>query len=217
MRIFNLHLGSVSRLIEKEPGLRLAADGRNLAAVVRRLEADAPEVVERITEYLQVVQPNLERIEATTIDDFVTLDFLLRVGSHRQRFPISSMSDGTLNALAVLVAVFLPAAGLRKPPVLVGVEEPEKSLHPAMCTLLTDAFLEASRSAQVMVTSHSPELLDHEDLEASNLIAVEAEDGVTRLGGLDEFARSVLRDRLTTAGDLHRQNQLRPGAAVVAR
>ncbi len=215
MRFFDLHLGGVPRLIEQEPGLVLAPDGRNLAAVVHRLQSDSPRTLERVTEYLRVVQPNLEKIEAVTIDDFVTVDFLLRVGTRRQHFPISSMSDGTLNALAVLITAFQPSAGLKAPPVLIGVEEPEKALHPAVSTLLTDAFLEASRSVQVMVTSHSPDLLEHEELEAGSLVAVEAEDGITRLGRLDEFAHSVLRDRLTTPGELHRQNQLRPEGAVL--
>ena len=216
MRFFNLHLGGIPRLVEQDPGLVLAPDGRNLAAVVHRLQADAPDTLDRVTEYLRVVQPNLERIEAVAIDDFVTVDFLLRVGTRVQRFPIPSMSDGTLNALAVLVAAFQPTAKLKEPPVLVGLEEPEKALHPAVSTLLADAFLEASHSVQVVVTSHSPDLLEHEELEAGSLIAVVAEDGITRLGPLDGFGRSVLRDRLSTAGELHRQNQLRPEGAAVS-
>jgi predicted ATPase len=217
MRFFDFYLGKVPRLIEQEPSLVLAPDGRNLAALVNRLQADAPQTLERITEYLRVVQPNLVRIEAVRIDDFATIDFDLQVGPHVQRFPISVLSDGTLNALAVLVTVFLPAAGLKEPPVLVGIEEPEKALHPAVSTLLADAFLEASRSVQILVTSHSPDLLEHEDLGVGSLVAVEAKDGVSCLGRLDEFALSVLRDELTTPGELHRQNQLRPEAVLADR
>jgi hypothetical protein len=71
-----------------------------------------------------------------------------------------------------------PASGSAPP-------KPEKALHPAVSTLLADAFLEASRSVQVVVTSHSPDLLEpleHKELRAGSLIAVVAEDGITRLG-----------------------------------
>ncbi len=215
LRFFDFHLGGVERLVERDPASLLAHDGHNLAAVAHRLKIDAPETLERVTEYLRVVQPNLERLEVTPIDDFVTIDFLVRVGTCIQRFPLTSMSDGTLNALAVLVALFHATAELKDTPVLVAIEEPEKAVHPAVSTLLTDAFLEASRSVQVLATSHSSDLLDHEELEPEMLIAVEAEDGITRLGPVDAFARSVLRDRLTTPGDLQRQNQILPERSAV--
>ena len=215
LRFFDFHLGGLERLVERDPASLLAHAGQNLAAVAHRLLSDAPETLERVTEYLRIVQPNLERLEVTPIDDFVTIDFLLRVGTSIQRFPLTSMSDGTLNALAVLVAAFHATTELRETPVLVAIEEPEKAVHPAVNTLLADAFLEASRSVQVLVTSHSPDLLDHEELKPEMLIAVEAEDGVTRLGPVDEFACSVLRDRLTTPGDLQRQNQIRPERSAV--
>ena len=41
-----------------------------------------------------------------------------------------------------------------------GIEEPELALHPAAAGVLIDSLREAADTAQVLVTSHSPDLLD---------------------------------------------------------
>ena len=86
----------------------------------------------------------------------------------------------------------------------------EKAIHPAATGALADTFLEASHSVQVLVTTHSPDLLEHDAIGADDLIAVSSERGVTRLGRVDDFARSALADHLSTPGELLRLDQLRP-------
>jgi len=49
-----------------------------------------------------------------------------------------------------------------------------------------------------------------------SLLAVDNQEGVTRIAPLDEAGRSVLRDRLFTPGELLRQNQLAPDPATLA-
>jgi len=120
------------------------------------------------------------------------------------------MSDGTVRALGILVALFQggDTAGRRVP--LVAIEEPEIALHPAAAGLLRDGLREASRNTQVIVTSHSGDLLDDEQLEARSLLAVFAEDGSTQIAPLDSPGRTALHDRLYTPGELLRMDQLRP-------
>lgn len=77
---------------------------------------------------------------------------------HPWRFNANSMSDGTLRALGILVALFQGGEGAR--PSLVGIEEPEVALHPAAAAVVRDALTCASTRCQVVVTSHSPELLN---------------------------------------------------------
>jgi predicted ATPase len=95
---------------------------------------------------------------------------------------------------------------------LVGLEEPEAALHPAAAGVLLGALREASTISQVVVTSHSPDLLDDPDIPDESILAVESKDGVTVIGPIDEAGRSVLRDKLFTPGELLRQNQLTPNA-----
>jgi hypothetical protein len=79
--------------------------------------------------------------------------------------------------------------------------------------VLIDAMRDASTSRQVLVTSHSPDLLDSPSIDDSEILAVVAEEGETRIGRLNQAGRSVLREHLFTAGDLLRMNQLRPDPA----
>ncbi|MBI3973246.1 MAG: ATP-binding protein [Chloroflexi bacterium] len=120
------------------------------------------------------------------------------------------MSDGTLRALGVLVALLQARSSTGPPIPLVGIEEPETALHPAAVAILLDSLRDASHSTQVVVTSHSPDLLDSKDVETDSILAVTAEDGPTRIAPLDDVSRSVLRERLYTAGELLRMNQLTP-------
>ena len=93
---------------------------------------------------------------------------------------------------------------------LVGIEEPETVLHPAAAGVLRDGLRDASQSTQIIVTSHSPELLDDDKLPVDAILAVLSDQGETQIGPCDEATREMLRQRLFTAGELLRLNQIRP-------
>lgn len=118
------------------------------------------------------------------------------------------MSDGTLRALGVLTAVFQRDKEAKVS--LVAIEEPETALHPAAAGVLLDSLIESSEHVQILVTSHSADMLDRKEVEADNLLAVESHQGVTRIGAVDHVARDALRTHLFTAGELLRQGQLTP-------
>lgn len=98
---------------------------------------------------------------------------------------------------------------------LVGIEVPEMALHPAAAGVLLDSLRGASTATQVLVASHSPDLLDDEKLDGDSILAVFAEGGTTRIARMDEAGRSSVRDRLYTPGELLRLNQLVPDAKEV--
>ena len=132
------------------------------------------------------------------------------------RFLANNMSDGTLRALGILVALFQERHDPKKRVLLVGVEEPEIALHPAAAGVLLDALRDAADNTQIIITSHSPDLLDDKDLDPESILAVEARDGITVIAGIDEAGKSAVRDRLyTTAGELLRLDQLQPDPAAI--
>ncbi|HEX2722613.1 MAG TPA: AAA family ATPase, partial [Gemmatimonadaceae bacterium] len=117
---------------------------------------------------------------------------------------------------AVLCALFqVDGSGERVP--IICIEEPETGLHPGAMGVLLEAMREASHSSQLIVTSHSPDLLDDKDITADSIIAVQAENGLAQIGPINEPSRSLLRDRLYTAGELLRHNQLSPEPPVAPR
>ena len=120
------------------------------------------------------------------------------------------MSDGTLRALGVLAALFQGSGRGARTRQLIGIEEPEVALHPAAAGVPIDSLRDAAERSQIPVTSHSPDLLDDEDISPDSIFAVVVEHGETRIGPLDDVGRRALKERLYTAGELLRMNQLEP-------
>lgn len=187
----------------------LRGDGSNLANVLYTIKIERPMVFERIVQYLSVVTPAIKEIELEELGGYRTIKF---AQTRDSSFSSREISDGTLRSLAVLVALFQTAAGAKHVS-LVGLEEPEAALHPAAAGVLFDALREASASVQVIATTHSADLLDKLDIDAKAILAVEMEEGITRIGRLDHTGREALRKRLYTPGELMRMNYLIPDAA----
>lgn len=211
IEIYNLNPREIADMQKPDPGDLLRRDGSNAASVFERLDLATRH---QVTEYLSRIVPNVTGVEAKTLGSQETIEFRQTVKgqTHPWRFLAGSMSDGTLRAFGILLAVFQassPASDV-SPPLLVGLEEPEMALHPAAVSVLLSALRVGSKSCQIIVTSHSPELLDNPDISTNSLLAVDNFDGLTRIGPIDEAGRSVLRDNLFTPGELLRQNQLAP-------
>jgi predicted ATPase len=216
MGFYNLNPDKIKALQSPDKGELLARDGFNLSSVLERLAAlDDGSTKLRIEEYLRRIVPELEGVDPMRVGHMETLEFRQHVEGAKDpwRFPAINMSDGTLRALGVLVALLQARAEERVR--VVGIEEPEVALHPAAAGILRDALRDGSRYAQVVVTSHSPELLDAPELNDAEIVSVVAEQGKTFIGRLDEATRSTLRDRLYTAGELLKTNQLTPDRDAV--
>ena len=209
MGFYNLNPEAIRDLQSPDPGELLKRDGSNLASVLSNLDGDRKKDVE---EYLAAITPGVTGVVAQAMGAKLTLDFRqeVRGAKHPWRFPASNISDGTLRALGVLVALFQGSGGAPGCRHLVGIEEPESALHPAAAEVLIDSLTDASQLAQVMVTSHSADLLDNDAIPDSSILAVLSEHGETRIGPLDEAGRSALHDHLFTAGELLRMDQLLP-------
>lgn len=213
MGFYNLNPKLMREPQKPQDGRLLKSVGENIVSVVGHLERVAPEKLVLIQEYLQTVVPMVHGVERKQIGPLETLEFRqdMAGSKHPWRFPAQNMSDGTLRALGVLTALFQGNRDAR--PLLVGIEEPETALHPAASAALRAALSKASEHTQVIVTSHSPDLLDDRNINPDNFLAVISEGGETRIGPLDEASRSVMRDQLFSPGELLRLNQLAPDRA----
>ena len=193
-----------------QDGHLLKSGGENIASVVAHLERHAPDALRAIVGYLRLIVPSIRSVTRERLGHVEMLEF--REGAagaeHPWRFPARNMSDGTLRALGTLVALFQGDAGFT--PTLVGIEEPETALHPAAGAVLRDALRLASERVQVIVTNHSPDLLDDPELDEGVLLAASATDGETRIAALDEASRDAMRRHLFTAGELLRLDRLAP-------
>lgn len=216
MGFYNLNPKLMRELQKPQDGRLLKPAGENVASVIGHLERVAPEQIEVIHEYLRTVVPMVHGLERKAIGPMETLEFRQDVAGSKYpwRFLAQNMSDGTLRALGVLTALF---QGNRDyAPTVVGIEEPETALHPAASAALREALARASEKTQIIVTSHSPDLLDDPSISEQSLLAVVSQGSNTQIAPLDEGARTAMRDHLFSAGELLRLNQLAPDPAVLA-
>ena len=214
MGFYNLNPDRIRDLQDPDPGDVLLRDGSNLTSVFSQL---SPMVQENIEEYLAVVVPGVQRVHVRKFGPKETLEFRQDVAgdTHQWRFLANNMSDGTLRVLGILVALFQGDNDAQKRVTLVGIEEPETALHPGAVAVLLDGLRDAAHRTQVIITTHSPELLDDKHLDVNSILAVEAHDGDTVIAPVDEASRSVVQDRLFTIGELLRSNQLQPDPAAL--
>ena len=77
---------------------------------------------------------------------------------------------------------------------LIALEEPELTVHPYIMVRLWDELVDASDRIQIILTTHSPDLLDLCTVE--QLRVVEKVEGITYVGLLDERqSRLIQEDR----------------------
>ena len=192
-----------------DPGDILDAEGRNLAGVLASLERRNLPGLTLIQEYLRKVTPGVESVSRIPVGNLETLEFRQRVSGQSSpwRFPAINMSDGTLRALAVLTALL---QGDGHSPSLIGIEEPEMALHPAAAGILWDAIQDGRERNQVLVTTHSPDLLDRKDIPVDTILATDSDSGTTLIGPIVESSRRLIQQRLATPGELLRQRRLQP-------
>ena len=169
----------------KEPDIsdfdatRLDRKGHNLASVLQHLETN-PEVRENILDWMEMIVPGIENIqtEQQRLDGSVTLMFKEK-GTERQ-FPAHLISDGTMYALCLLVAVIgAPSQGG-----MTLIEEPERGLHAKAIRELVDMMRQqASPENPIWLTTHSESVV--RALKLSELILVDKIDGRTTMKRAD--------------------------------
>lgn len=217
MGFYNLNPKLMRELQKPQDGRLLKPLGDNIASVIGHLQRVAPQRLELIRAYLQLVSPLVHGVERRAIGPMETIEFRqdMAGAKHPWRFLAQNMSDGTLRALGVLTALL--QGNVDHAPSLVAIEEPETALHPAASAALRAVLNESSADTQVLVTSHSPDLLDDQGIDANSILSVVSEGGESRIAPLDEASRTALRDHLFSAGELLRLNQLSPDRGELER
>lgn len=138
----------------------LSVSGNNLAQVTKYIYETHPDIFEHILQKLQMRIPGIEKVQALeTPDGRIVLQF--KDGSFKDPFISRFVSDGTIKMFAYLVLLNDPT-----PHPLLCVEEPENYLHPELLPELAEEFREyANKGGQVLVSTHSPELVNALDIK----------------------------------------------------
>ena len=74
---------------------------------------------------------------------------------YKKPIPLKRSSDGTLRLVAYYILLNEPEL-----PPLIAIEEPERNLHPGALAEITNALEQLAERTQVIITTHSSQLLD---------------------------------------------------------
>jgi len=181
---------------------KLVESGQNITSVVRKLRAQDGRGFEFVLAAMRRVIPGLEDISVEDVGGFLVLRFSQQLASGVAHFTASNMSEGALRALGIIVAAQTTTSSE-----LLIVEEPEVAIHPGAAALLFEVLKRASQQGFVVVTTHSPELLDAAQDE--ELLVCSYRNGTTRIGPLAMAQREIVREGLFSLSELARSEPLR--------
>lgn len=200
MQTVEVNPARVGELQEPSSIREFEPDGSNTTSIYEQLSA--PARTELIDELAAIV-PGITRIEVARLADRQTLKFVQETASGPREFYAKQMSDGTLRAFSILLAMLQPSK-----PVLLVIEEPEIAIHLGALRTLVDILHQQAETSQLVVTTHSADIVDSLSVEA--LRVVWSEGGASRIGLVAAHTRAPVREGLVTPGQLLRSDALDP-------
>ncbi len=179
----------------------LEEDGSNLALVIKAI-TENPEKKRKLANLLRDVLPFVEDF---SVKKFMDVSLILTL---RERYvksyelPASSLSDGTIAIFAIIIALYFE----EKPFII--IEEPVSHIHLFLVARLMAMMKEASEKKQVMVTTHSTEVVKYASLDDILLISRDSEvySVISRPGDKEEV-RTFLENEIGIE-ELYVQNLL---------
>ncbi len=153
----------------------LEEDGSNLSLVLKSIVEDK----DKKRKFSNLVKDLLPFVADLATDKFADKSLLFKLREKYFKdiyFPASFLSDGTVNISALLIALYFEKKGLSV------IEEPERNIHPYLISKVMDMMKDASKNKQIIITTHSPEVVKRADLE--NILLVYRDKG-----GFSEISR----------------------------
>ena len=192
MRFSSIYPNTLRHTAHPDTDPVLKEDGSNWSSILRsmRKTSRGKQALEQIKEMMQIVMPQLEDISTQAVGGFIHPRFKVKGKSGSVHFfDPSQISDGTLRILGILLALYqIPH------PSLMVVEEPEQTVNPALLAVLVDAFRESSERTQLLITSHSPHLVDLFDPE--NIRVVTMQEGDTYVSPIRSSQQEAIKEHL---------------------
>ena len=160
-----------------QPVNRLEEDAYNLAQILLYFRNFHAGLYQRVEELMKLFY-----------EPFKSLDVRL-LGTHLQvaiqeeggwSIPAYRLSDGTLRWMALITILLNPTPG----PVTC-IDEPELGLHPDIIPTLADLLRDASTRTQLVLTTHSRDLVECFSDDPGSVLVCEKVDGATIIKRLD--------------------------------
>ncbi len=182
-----------------DPGWPMGRRGDDWTSVLHSLVRDE-EARRILADSLNKLTGDIEDVRVAAAAGYLVAEFRQQAVAQKGKrwFEAAQQSDGTLRVAAMLTAL------LQRPPLpVIGLEEPERAIHPGALPMLYDHLHRAGDRSQVIVTTHSPLLLNLVDTEQDVILLVDRVDGKTGVERLGGTRLATIRNNLLRLGDIH--------------
>ena len=158
--VSDFHIMAARQRVEAGVAEHLSETGDNLPLVAQHLHQNNRQAFDKILQRFRERIPGMSKVTATATEDgHILLRF--KDGSFKDPFIARYVSDGTIKMFAYLVLLHDP-----KPHPFLCIEEPENQLFPQLLGSLVEELRDyAVRGGQVFVSTHSPDVLNHVEIE----------------------------------------------------
>lgn len=187
-RVFQFHDTSLTAHVRNksyiEDNRYLKSDGGNLSAFLYNLQVNYPKYYDRIVRHLNSVIPQFKNFSlrpSTGNDKYIGLDWVsynddYLLGPHQ-------ISDGSIRFMCLSALLLQPEEFM---PSVIIIDEPELGLHPSAISKLSGMIKIASKNAQIILATQSPDLVDNFDLDDIIIVERNPVDGSSHFKKLDE-------------------------------
>lgn len=188
IRVFQINPAQSRVFGVPTPTVELDRSGANLPAVIDVMQKRHPEEWQFVMQAMRAVLPDLKNINVD-YTSAKTLGLFFEEEGVGRPWSVEEVSDGTLQTLTILVAIFNPAS------TALVIEEPENSVHPWTIRHILDACREASKNKQIILTTHSPIIINAVNPEEVWVIwRSKGESQLAPLGSLDPEFLTMWQD-----------------------
>ena len=165
----------------------LEEDFSNLALVVNDLLSR--KIEPSLNDYLKRFYESYESLHTRIFGN--TVELIVNETGMTGALPASRLSDGTIRFIALLAILCHP-----NPPPLICIEEPEIAMHPDSQDLVVEMLHNASERTQLIVTTHSPWLIDRLSAKPEQVVVCERDRHPADGTQFKRFTRKDLKDWL---------------------
>ena len=172
--VSDFHIMAARQRVEAGVAEHLSETGDNLPLVAQHLHQNNQKAFDKILQRFRERIPGMSEVTATATEDgHILLRF--KDGSFKDPFIARYVSDGTIKMFAYLVLLHDP-----KPHPFLCIEEPENQLFPQLLGELVEELRNyAGHGGQVFVSTHSPDVLNH--VEIDEAFFLKKEQGITAI------------------------------------
>ena len=131
--------------------------GENLAVVLNKVFKDD----NNKRKFLNLVNDLLPYVKDVEVNQLNENQMFFSIFEKNNSIEIPSffISDGTSNVISLIVLLYFDDSKY------VFIEEPERNIHPSLLSKVVEMIGEASKNKQIIITTHSPEMLKYMELD----------------------------------------------------